>query len=40
MTYDNVKTHKKPVLHLSLEDTLLEKPQGEVKLTPPQLFKC
>ena len=30
MTHDNIKSRKKPGLQLSLEDTFLEKPQGEV----------
>ena len=28
VTYDNIKSHKKPGFNLSLEDTFLEKPQG------------
>ena len=35
MTHDNIKSRKKPGLQPSLEDTFLEKPQGEVKLTAP-----
>ena len=36
MTYDNIKSHKKPTFTLSLEGAFWEKPQGwGVKLTPP-----
>ena len=35
MTYDNFKSHKKQGFTLSLEDTFMEKPKGEVKFTPP-----
>ena len=35
MTYDNIKSHKKPGFHyLSLEEIFFEKPQGDVKLIP------
>ena len=29
MAHDNIKSHKRKGLHLSLEDTFFEKPQGE-----------
>ena len=34
MTYDNIKSHKKPGITLSPEEALLEKPQGGGS-TPP-----
>ena len=29
VAHDNIKSHKRKGLHLSLEDTFFEKPQGE-----------
>ena len=36
VTFDNIKGHKKAGFHLSLEDTIFEKPQGgtEGKIDP------
>ena len=39
MTYDNIKSHKKPGFHLSLEDTLSKKPWGEGgQIDPPAIL--
>ena len=35
VTYDNIKSHKKQGFALSLENTFLEKPQGEGQIDPP-----
>ena len=35
VTCDNIKVTKSQGYTLSLENTVLEKPQGRVKLTPP-----
>ena len=37
-TYDNIKSHKKHGLTLSLEDAFLKKLQKGVKFTPPCNF--
>ena len=39
MIYDNIKSHKNQGFTLSLEDTFFDKPQGELKLTPPSRFR-
>ena len=38
VTYDNIKSHKKPWLHHLLRDTFFEKPQGG-QTNPTTIFR-
>ena len=38
VTYDNIKSHKKPGFHLSVEDTFFEKPQRGGQIDLPSRF--
>ena len=42
MTYDNIKSHKKPGFHTFSEKHIVQKTAGEegVKLTPFSLFRA
>ena len=38
MTYDNIKSNKKPVFHPLIRRYIFQKTTGELKLTPPAVL--